>query len=181
MLEPITAPQASTDGCWELIRHVGGDRAQAVQVEYLKSYVLRQLPEELSIIVDFHIRACSSCSSQLQVVRAAIDRETAGSGEQRRLYVERRKSVRVLTDNPAVVTVLRPEPSSHKNSRILDASREGMKLLVPCQMMMGAVVQVHVCHLFILAEVRYCRPVGEAFHAGVLIQDVFEAPGGRGG
>jgi hypothetical protein len=59
----------------------------------------------------------------------------------------------------------------------LDASKEGLKLLVPNELMRGMVVQLSVRDLFILAEVRYCRPAGTEFHAGVLIQDVFPAAG----
>lgn len=143
------------------------------QAEYLTSFALGQLPEALSIVASFHLKACVSCSTQLADARASIDQRTAGVERPERLGGERRKSPRVPTDCPAVLTVLQPERSGHTKTRVLDASKEGLKLLVPDELMGGALVQVHMGDLFILAEVRYCRPVGAAFHAGVLIQDVF--------
>ncbi|HVO96979.1 MAG TPA: PilZ domain-containing protein [Bryobacteraceae bacterium] len=100
---------------------------------------------------------------------------TAPEKSKHKLRLERRKNVRVPTDNPAGLTILGPQPSGRKETRILDTSKDGLKLLVPCELMRGTIVQVHLSNLFILAEVRYCRPAGAAFHAGVLIQDVFIA------
>ena len=72
---------------------------------------------------------------------------------------------------------MRPDQSPRTKVRILNASKEGLKLEVPNELMRGMVVQVNVRDLFILAEVRHCKRAGEKFHVGVLIQDVFPAPG----
>ena len=63
------------------------------------------------------------------------------------------------------------------DTRVLDTSKEGLKLFIPRELMKGALIQIHLRDLFILAEVRYCRSFGTGFHAGVLIQDVFAASG----
>ena len=90
---------------------------------------------------------------------------------------EKRKSPRVAVDDPALLTVLEPANPLRVSVRVVDASKEGMKLLVPSSLLTGSTVQVHVRDLFVLAEVRYCRPVGKFFYAGVLIKDVFPACG----
>lgn len=86
---------------------------------------------------------------------------------------ENRRSLRVATDEPAVLTMLKPEQRARTRIRIVDASRQGLKLVVPGELMRGAIVQVHVHRFFILAEVRYSMPVDGNFHCGVEIQDIF--------
>jgi hypothetical protein len=177
MAKPTRVPQGGTHRSRAVVRDVCGDRAVHVPGTHLKSYALGQLPEQLSIIVDFHIYACVSCRNQLQEICSSIDHWTAGAERAKRLGIENRKSIRVPTDDPAVLTVLQPEQSGHIDTRILDASKEGLKLLIPHELMRGTVLQVHLSDLFIRAEVRNCRPVGAVFHAGVLIKDVFAASG----
>jgi hypothetical protein len=143
------------------------------QSEYLTSYALGQLPQELAIIVDFHVRACASCGADLEQARASID--SASANVPRRKRLERRKNVRISTDTAATFIVLKPQRSAPMDARVLDASKEGLQLRVGRELAPGAVLQVHMHNLFILAEVRHCRPVGGVFHIGVVIQDVFEA------
>jgi hypothetical protein len=157
------------------VREGRGGRAAPMRIEFLRSYALGQLPAELSIIVDFHLKTCTSCGDKLKDLRALLNHRTAIAQKRHRFAEDRRKSPRLPTDEPAAVIVLQPTVSGRLKTRVLDASKSGMKLLIPCELMPGAVVQVHLRDLFILAEVRYCRPVGETFHAGVLIQDVFAA------
>ncbi len=57
--------------------------------------------------------------------------------------------------------------------RVVDVSRLGLKLLVPAPLEVGAVVQIRLKPVIVTAEVRHCTPVGESFHAGVHIQDLF--------
>jgi hypothetical protein len=87
---------------------------------------------------------------------------------------ENRESPRIATDDPAVLTVLKPDHSPRITMRIVNSSAGGLKLELPRQLMTGAIVQVRVRELFILAQVRYCIPDAKLFHAGVQIQDVFQ-------
>ena len=89
---------------------------------------------------------------------------------------EKRKSPRVAVDNFALLTVLESNPQ-RIYVRIVDASKEGLKLLAACRLLPGSTVQVYVRDLFILAEVRYCRAAGDLYCAGVQIKDVFPASG----
>ena len=114
----VPPPESAANKGEEVIREMGGDWAGHPGADHLKAYALRQLPRGHSIIVDFHLRMCASCSIQLQEIRASIGHWTG---------VEKRKSVRVPTDDVAVLTVLGPEPSGHIDTRILDTSKEGLK------------------------------------------------------
>jgi hypothetical protein len=142
----------------------------SVHIEYPKSYALGQLPPELSIINNFHLTTCTPCSILLEETRAFIGRNTASfqsSGG------DNRKSPRVPADDAATIVILQPAHSGNFATRVLDISKEGMKLLVPGALTRGTTIQIRLRDLFILAEVRYCLPADDAFHAGVLIQDVF--------
>jgi hypothetical protein len=148
-----------------------------LQAERLELYALGELTEELSGIVESHLKACVPCGVQFEEARAAIGQWIPAAKEE---YdgPEKRKGPRVATDDPAVLAVLEPRQSNRIKMRIIDASKDGLKLLLPVELIRGAVVQIHVRDLFIMAEVRYCLPAGPAlFHAGVQIQDVFPAAG----
>jgi hypothetical protein len=147
-----------------------------MRAEHLELYALGELPNDLSGVVESHLKTCVSCGVQFEESRAAIgewialaDRPDAG--------FEQRTQRRMPTDDPAVLTVLKPERSPRLKMRILDASQHGLKLLISQELMRGALVQLYVRDRFIMAEVRYCRPAGKAFHVGVQIQDVFPAAG----
>jgi PilZ domain-containing protein len=125
-----------------------------MQADNLELYALGELPKDLSSAIECHLKSGAEY-----------------------LGPENRRSRRVATDDPAVLTVLKPEPSSRLKIRIVDASTEGLKLLVPRELMRGSIVQVHVHGFFILAEVRYCVSAGDDFHSGVQIHDVFRVAG----
>lgn len=69
--------------------------------------------------------------------------------------------------------VIRPDCSELSNVKVLDVSKEGFKLLVPQPLDPGSTVQIRLKTAIALAEVRYCVPCGESYHAGVLILDAF--------
>ncbi len=148
-----------------------------LQTQHIKSYVLGQLPEDLFTFVDSHIRDCAACGSLLLEMRRSLRHQAAGDEQSRVDHAasERRRNVRVATGSPAGLTVLNPPQPGCKDVTILDVSRDGLKLAVPDEILRGTIVQVHMADLFIMAEVRYCRQAGEAFHVGVLIQSVFAA------
>lgn len=148
-----------------------------MQTDHLELYALGVLPEDLSSQVESHIKICVPCGIQFEQSRLAIGQWVSLAGDPAYTGPENRRSPRVAINNPAVLTVLKPDPSPRIKMRILDASREGLKLQLPHSLMTGTLVQVHVRDLFILAEVRYSRRVGSMYHAGVQIHDVFPACG----
>jgi hypothetical protein len=148
-----------------------------MQADHLELYALGELPEELSAEVESHLKTCVDCGIQFEESRHAIGQWVALADEAEYSGPENRKCPRVETDDPAVITILKPERTTRVKIRILNASKHGLKLEVPTQLMIGAFVQVHVRELFILAEVRYCLAVGSSFHSGVQIHDVFPACG----
>ena len=147
-----------------------------MQAEHLELYALGELSKDLALAVESHLKTCVACGVHFEESRASIG-EWIALADQPDAGAEQRKQLRVATDDAAVLTVLKPERSPRLKMRILDASKDGLKLLLPSELMRGALVQLHVRDRFIMAEVRYCRPAGKAFHVGVQIHDVFPAAG----
>jgi hypothetical protein len=147
-----------------------------MEADHLELYALEELPEDLCSAIEWGLKSCGD-SGQFEESRLTLGQWTALAVEPAYFGPEKRKSPRVATDDPALLTVLKPEQSARLKIRIVDASKEGLKLLVPRELMRGMIVQLHVHEFFILAEVRYSIPAGEDFHAGVQIQDVFRVAG----
>jgi hypothetical protein len=148
-----------------------------LQADHLALYALGELPEDLSALVESHLKTCVACGIQFEESRVTIGQWVALANEPGYVGPENRKSPRVATDDAAVLTVMKPERSARIEIKVVNTSKEGLRLLVPRELMTGTIVQVHVRELFMLAEVRYCIPAGASFYAGVRIQDVFPSSG----
>jgi hypothetical protein len=55
---------------------------------------------------------------------------------------------------------------------LLDVSRRGLGVSTAQPLHCGSEIQVHMRDAFVLGEVRYCVPVGDAFHSGIFIESV---------
>ena len=88
--------------------------------------------------------------------------------------LERRREARYPTNKQAKVEVICGGPL-RQSARILDVSRSGLRLEV--ETFIGKGLQAEIIlpeHMVIFGEVRYCRRGGSGFHAGILIQNVFQ-------
>ena len=92
-------------------------------------------------------------------------KDSKGSG------VDRRKQIRYQTDDPAEV-VLPPHGHSQRGI-ILNVSYSGVQVEIPIGAEVGAQIEILTGNTSIYGEVRNCKPVGNSFHVGVQIQDVF--------
>jgi hypothetical protein len=145
-----------------------------MQAEHLESYALGELPNDLSGVIESHLKTCVTCGIQFEESRAAIG---GWAPVEKAPSADKRHRLRFATDDPAVLTVLKPEQPGRTKIKVVDASKDGLKLLVPYQLIAGMLIQLYVRDLFIMGEVRHCIAAGAAFHAGIQIQDVFPASG----
>ncbi|HEV2201565.1 MAG TPA: ATP-binding protein, partial [Bryobacteraceae bacterium] len=84
---------------------------------------------------------------------------------------DRRRHPRLATNDLASLEVVRPFSSFPMDVRVLDVSQSGLKLCASEPIDPGALVRVHIKGHPVMAEVRYCVPVGSEFHAGIKLQD----------
>jgi anti-sigma factor RsiW len=141
----------------------------------LERYLLGQLTEERTSYVARHIAGCDTCAHQLEETKKFVARMRGLSQQldQGAVPTERRKHPRIPTDQPARLRVLQPVVLSQENVRILDTSRQGLRLATKRPIDLGALVQIRLKNVVILAEVRHCHRHGDVYHAGVAIQDSF--------
>jgi hypothetical protein len=90
---------------------------------------------------------------------------------------ERRTEARYPTQDPAEIQVLRGS-SEPIYGTILDVSRSGLRVALSQRIDRGEQVKVKLHHNVIFGEVRYCRSISGAFHAGIRIQSLVR-PAGR--
>jgi anti-sigma factor RsiW len=146
-----------------------------VRLDDLELYVRGGLPDAETTEISSHVAACPECSEKLSEARGFLD-QLARLSERQMAHpspAERRKNHRVPTDDPARIKLLYPAISEALPARILDVSKEGMKVELSHILEPGATIEVLFKRFVAIAEVRYSIQVGEVYHCGVLIQDVF--------
>ena len=85
---------------------------------------------------------------------------------------ERRQEPRISTDEAASMHVLNPLLDGRLEVRVLDVSRNGLKLRTEMQLQRGTLVQVYIRNIVAMGEVRHCVRIGNEYHAGVRLDDV---------
>jgi hypothetical protein len=93
---------------------------------------------------------------------------------------ERRRETRYPTQDAAEVEVRHGE-ILRMPAMVVDVSRSGLRLELPAAVGRGEQVKITLPRqVVIVGEVRHCRRAGIVYHAGVLIQDVFQAQAAPG-
>lgn len=87
--------------------------------------------------------------------------------------VERRQNQRLPSNEAAAIKLIYPSVSEPLPARVLNESEGGIKLEVSLLLESGTTIEILRDRSIAIAEVRYCIRAGEAYHAGVSIQDVF--------
>ena len=88
---------------------------------------------------------------------------------------DRRSQIRLPASETLSIRVLRPS-AIPVEGQLLDASEDGMKLLVSQPLESGTLIQVRSQKRFVLAEVRYCLPHADKFAVGIEVTAVFDLP-----
>lgn len=140
-----------------------------VHAEDIELYARRRLSEPERREIEGHLADCPVCRTK---VAAAVEFSQSLS----RLHeevAEMRASHRIPTDDPATLQVVNPILPDHWDVRIRDVSKGGMCVRTPKPIDRGAHVKVQRGDITACGEVRYCVPVGEMFHVGIRVLEVF--------
>jgi hypothetical protein len=139
-----------------------------VPAEDIDLYARRRISLARGSEVEAHLANCTFCSSK---VAAAVDFSRALAQLQREV-ADMRDGRRIPTDDPAALDVLSATAPDHREVRIRDVSKGGMCIRTAKPIDNGAQVKVQRGTMVSYGEVRYCVPVGEMFHAGILIREL---------
>lgn len=61
-------------------------------------------------------------------------------------------------------------------ARIIDVSKNGLRICAPESIGLGTTVEIRIKATVAVGHVRYCIPVGEEFHLGIQLRDVYSLP-----
>jgi len=90
---------------------------------------------------------------------------------------DRRRHVRIATDEAAVMRVLDPFSGVSWLVRVMNLSESGMRLISPTPLLPGNLVQISVKNASVLAVVRHCvEQAGEAaesYQVGIEVRHIF--------
>jgi hypothetical protein len=89
---------------------------------------------------------------------------------------ERRREPRFVTNDSAIIDSLSSLTPDFTPVQVLDMSRQGLKLRIGQQILIGSEIQVKLKDLFVLGKIRYCVQMGSVFLAGILVEDVLWLP-----
>jgi hypothetical protein len=142
--------------------------------EDLELYVLASLPVHQLSSLESHLTNCELCARRLAEA-AALRSARQQPGDYK--GVERRREDRILCDDSGQMQAFSPFSFEKLQVRIMDISRNGLKVRSPQLVGRGTIVQVLVPKAIILGEVRYCVPAGSEFYAGIQIQDILPRRG----
>jgi hypothetical protein len=132
--------------------------------EELRCFSLGQLSEVENEVVQIHLAGCESCQ---RVLSNALD-DAAWCG------TERRREIRTAVDAPASIKLLDPITSTSppQHGRVIEISRNGMKLRAQRLMFRRTLIQVRVQGKMVLGVVKSCVRDGDEFQIGVqLVKD----------
>ncbi len=135
----------------------------------LRQFHLRSLSPDETAMIETHLSDCKVCHQTLERFQASQKQETSEVGE-------RRRDLRVPLGVDFTVRVLEPS-AVPLSGRILDISKNGLKISVTARLKPGQYVQTRLGGRIVMAEVRYCTPEGDRFLVGLEIKDVFVIPG----
>jgi hypothetical protein len=139
-----------------------------VPAEDIDLYARERVSDARRAEVETHLANCTFCSTK---VAAAVEFSRA-LAQLRREVADMRDGRRIPTDDPATLEVLGTSPVDHREVRIRDVSKGGMCIRTAKPVETGAQVKIQRGAMISIGEVRYCVPVGEMFHAGILIREV---------
>lgn len=138
---------------------------------------LEQLPPNDDSSIANHLRTCRTCQEKVLESPSFANRMAAVTRPGARDWKEQRRYARIPVDQPASVRLLGPTVSRRTAAaRVVQTSREGLRLRVAEFVHPGSTIQVHMADTVAFGEVRYCQPAGSSFNIGIQIRDSFPAP-----
>ena len=86
--------------------------------------------------------------------------------------VDKRAERRFQVNEAALLFLFNSLRTQEMLVRLFDVSRRGLGVSASEALERGTDVQVHLKDMLVVGKVRYCVPVGDSFHSGVLIESV---------
>jgi hypothetical protein len=143
-----------------------------ILVDDLELYLLGRLPEAKSSVIARHLSGCKYCDRLLIETLAFVQKmqelsQRVASGKN---HTDRGEHPGISTGDLASMRSLRPSLAELEDIRILDASAGDFMILVRQPLERGALIQMRLKKLVVLAKVRGCQRFGNLYHAHIAIK-----------
>jgi len=148
-----------------------------VSDEDIQIYLRGDLGRLRLAIVEIHLAGCAWCQSRVGETWNFLF-SAAGLNRLNPLWrgPERRREVRVRTNDLAVLQVVAPFSDDRVSARVMDISKSGLQVSLALNLEPGAVVKVKRAKTVFFGQVRYCRLEQDGqFRAGLLLQEMVSA------
>jgi hypothetical protein len=147
-----------------------------VDDEDLERYLLERLEKTRTAVIEAHLADCSACAIRLTSVNLLVHQLTELRRSQMALgSADKRREPRIATNEAGVLQKINPFSPDRLDVRILDVSKEGMRVAGPNSLEPGTSVKVRLRGMIAFGEVRHCRMVGGAYQAGIQLHDAIPA------
>lgn len=140
--------------------------------DQLQSFVCDRLTPEQTKDIETHVSECIECVRRLTDT-IGFFRNSSKQKPQDASAKERRREPRFSTEGSAKIQSLSPFNPNWSTVSLADVSKGGLRLESDETLGVGTHIHVRLNNAIIFGDVRYCKPAGEKFHAGIEIQDVF--------
>jgi hypothetical protein len=158
------------------IRNVMGkeDSTMHLHDDLLELYLQEGLENALVSNVESHLGFCKKCSARLVEAAFFTDQMAVLAHKQSAPHGgERRRFTRIATYDPAIIQQVGPFSADRSDVRVLDISREGLRIHSSVLVSPGALVKVRLRRIIALGVIRYCVTTKNEFDLGVRLQDLF--------
>jgi hypothetical protein len=146
------------------------ERSKHVSDDVLEMYLKDRLPADAISAIDDHLGSCPQCGDRLAEQDKCLWYLAELAVPQ---GAERRRHPRTATDDPATLQVLAPFSVAIWDVRIVDTSKEGLRVHTPQILIPGSLIRVRMRYSVACGDVRYCVPADQGFYAGVRLHDYF--------
>jgi len=122
-------------------------------------------------VLERHLPGCPECKDKLAATGRFVAQIIALTRDPS--HSDKRADPRFHTADAGFLRCLAPLLPERWPIQIVDVSRNGLGLVAPIRLSLGALVQVNIRDTFALGDVRYSKQLTEhQFRTGVRIQDL---------
>ncbi len=131
-------------------------------------YLTGRIPNGKASVIEAHLGECESCVVKLSNADDSLSKRAGSSSTQ---FKEARRDPRFATDGPGVLQIVSPFSAECLDIRVVDVSKNGLRLHVDVSVLPGSLVKVRMKDYIGFGESRYCVRSDKGFFVGVQLHD----------
>lgn len=128
----------------------------------LERLALHKLSEPVRTEAVHHLEHCSWCESRMREAQGIAERlRSIGTRQELPQTQERRRELRFVASEPALLSVFYPRISGLIDACVVDVNRDGLQCELGTRIAEGSLIRLRVENAIVIGQIRYCRSVQE--------------------